>query len=137
MASSCPFCAGGANGETLFEDDTWALQGFGDVPGWAILWLRRHAEGIEELTPAELGSLGPTVERVSAAIRRATGAERVYLQVYGEAAPHFHVVLLARGSGVTAAHRGPALLANAVAYADADAARSANESVRATLAPPA
>jgi diadenosine tetraphosphate (Ap4A) HIT family hydrolase len=117
----------------LFEDAHWLLEQLGDVPGWAVLWLKRHADGIGDLTAEELALVGPTLARVSSALREATGGEKVYLQVYGEAAPHFHVAMLTRGTGVHASHRGPALLANASAYADPDATRTAAEAVRACL----
>lgn len=119
----------------IFEDDVWLLQPLGDVPGWAVLWLKRHANGIAELTDPELALLGPTLARVSSALQNATGAEKVYLQVYGEAASHFHVVFLARGAEVEPSHRGPALLANGPAYADPAAARTAHDTVRARLGP--
>lgn len=106
----CSYCDGRLEGDALYEDGLWSLRPLGAQPGRAVLWARRHAEAIERLTDDELRSLGPLLARCSQALRAAADAEKVYLTVFGEAEPHFHVVLAARGADVPPQRRGAALL---------------------------
>ena len=83
-----------------------------EVPGWLFLQLRRHGEGAWSMDAAEAAEFGVLVAQLSAAIRVATGAERVYLAAYGELFPHFHVLLHPRLPGAPEAERGPSLFAH-------------------------
>jgi diadenosine tetraphosphate (Ap4A) HIT family hydrolase len=82
----------------VFADDRWAAEVFAgyEVPGWLVLRLRRHAVGIESLTPRELAEFGPRVRDTCAAVRRVTESVRTYLMAFGEAHPHFHVLVVPR-----------------------------------------
>jgi len=87
---------------TVFSDDRWAagvIPGY-DVPGWVILRLRRHAEGIGGLGPDELTSFGRRIRDLVGAVREATGAVATYLLSFGEANPHFHVLVAPRTADV-------------------------------------
>ena len=109
----------------MYEDEHWSLRSLdGGAAGWLVLWLRRHAPDITQLTAAEQASLGPTLARVCAAVRTATASERVHLQVVGERVEHFHVMVLARTAAVADEHRGPGLLLRAAELRADDAERS-------------
>lgn len=55
-----------------------------------------------DLTPAETAALGPFLQRISAAIATALGAERVYLGLWVDQPPyHVHFVLQPRYPGKT------------------------------------
>jgi diadenosine tetraphosphate (Ap4A) HIT family hydrolase len=132
---ACVFCDGAwPHRNPLYEDEHWSLRGLDGPPGWAVLWLRRHAEAITELTEDEQASLGPVVARISEAITEAAGAERVYVNVWGEENRHFHVVLLARGREIPPELRGPAMMAQAAQLPrDDDHARAVRERIRTRL----
>ena len=81
-----------------------------EVPGWLFLELRRHAEGPMGMDPAEAGEVGHHLVELSAAIRAATGAEKVYVVAFGEVYAHFHLLLLPRMPFAPPEETGPALL---------------------------
>ena len=95
--------------------------------------IRRHAIGSAALNDAEQGSLGPLLARLTAAITLATGAEKVYVVAFGEAFPHWHFLLMARGKDVEVAHRGAALMLHREQYIDRAAALAAADNVRGAL----
>jgi hypothetical protein len=53
----------------------------------------RHTEGLSQLNSAEAAELGPLLSRLSAAVTRVTGSERVYTYSQGEGCPHTHILL--------------------------------------------
>ena len=119
----------------VFRNDAWSCEvadGY-DVPGWFILRLRRHAEGWAEPTTAELTDFGPLSQRMTAAIREATGAPTVYFMSFGENYPHFHFLLIARDAEVAPEHRGAAVLARRAEDRDRDASLTVASQVRAAL----
>ncbi|HEV7976872.1 hypothetical protein [Amycolatopsis sp.] len=63
------------------------------VPGWVAVQTIRHTEGLADLNDAEAAELGPLLSRVSAAVTRVTGSERVYTYSLGEGCPHTHVLV--------------------------------------------
>ncbi|MER5787129.1 hypothetical protein [Streptomyces sp. NPDC001980] len=63
------------------------------APGWVAVQTLRHTEGLAGLNDAEAGELGPLLARLSAAVTRVTGSERVYTYSLGEGSPHTHVLL--------------------------------------------
>jgi diadenosine tetraphosphate (Ap4A) HIT family hydrolase len=86
----------------VFRDDLWACEivdGF-EVPGWFFLRARRHALGWPELSADELESFGTRTRDIIGAIGGVTGARATYLMNFGEAYPHFHCVITARGDDV-------------------------------------
>jgi len=63
------------------------------APGWVAVQTLRHTEGLAGLDGAEAAELGPLLCRLSAAVTRVTGSERVYTYSLGEGSPHTHVLL--------------------------------------------
>lgn len=63
------------------------------APGWVAVQTLRHTEGLAGLDDAEAAELGPLLSRLSAAVTRVTGSERVYTYSLGEGSPHTHVLL--------------------------------------------
>jgi diadenosine tetraphosphate (Ap4A) HIT family hydrolase len=116
----------------VFQDDTWSCavaDGY-DVPGWFVLRLRRHAEGWAEPTAAELAGFGPLSQRVTAAIREATGAPTVYFLSFGENYPHFHFLLIARDADLAPERRGAGILSLRAEHRDLDASLAIAARVR-------
>jgi diadenosine tetraphosphate (Ap4A) HIT family hydrolase len=62
------------------------------VPGWVAVQTSRHTEGLGDLNRSEAAELGPLLSRVSAAVTRVTGSERVYTYSLGEGCPHTHIL---------------------------------------------
>lgn len=82
-----------------WEDDLWILRHHmlpAPLAGWCMLVSRRHLGGPADLSDAEAASFGPTLRRVSRAIKAVTGAPKVYAIAFGEGAPHLHVHLIPR-----------------------------------------
>jgi diadenosine tetraphosphate (Ap4A) HIT family hydrolase len=108
----------------VFRDDLWAceiLPGY-DVPGWLVLRVRRHALRISSLTAEELATYGRRAREVIGAVGEVTGAPATYLLTFGEANPHFHSLIAARGAEVPPEHRLGGLLAQRTAMIDRPAA---------------
>jgi diadenosine tetraphosphate (Ap4A) HIT family hydrolase len=86
-------------GGVILEDDHWILE-HSLAPvllrGWLILKPRRHVEHIADLTLGERSGLGPLIADASAALKRALGAERVYVCSLGESVNHVHFYLIPR-----------------------------------------
>ncbi len=86
----------------VFRDDLWACEvipGF-DVPGWYVLRVRRHALRLGGLSEEELATYGRRARDVVGAVGEVTGAPATYLLTFGEANPHFHTLIAARGDDV-------------------------------------
>lgn len=86
-------------GGYIYEDAHWRVchaRPERAVPGHLHVVSRRHFLDFGEMTPEEAGSLGPLLTRLFAALRRATGAERIYFFVMLEHVPHFHAHLVPR-----------------------------------------
>lgn len=119
----------------VFRDETWSCDvadGY-DVPGWFVLRLRRHAEGWSGATAAELVDFGPVSQRLTAAIREATGAPTVYFMSFGENYPYFHFLLAARDTGLALEHRGAGILTLLAEHRDPDASLTVAARVRDAL----
>jgi len=130
--------AGGPESGWVYQDENWSVgiaKGI-DVPGWLTGQIRRHAVGTEALNLAEQNSLGPLLSKLTAAIKKVTGAEKVYLVAFGEAFPHWHFLLMARGAEVDSAHRGAALMLHRDEYIDREGAIAAAAKVREALSSP-
>ncbi len=99
-ADDCALCAGTAMDDALmrtevWSDDLWRLTSSkaSEVAGFSYLEPRRHIPDITELGGDEAASFGPTIAAASKAIKDATGAELVYVYVFGDGVPHLHVHL--------------------------------------------
>src|SRR3954463_6871139 len=101
---ACPMCeiaagSGGDDPTIVYQDEHWVARSISSTPavaGWLLLQSRRHIADVTELNAAEAASFGSVMQRVSAAVRKATGAERVYIASLNEGNPHFHSHVLPR-----------------------------------------
>ena len=99
-ADDCALCAGSSMDHALMRtevwaDDLWRLTSSeaSEVAGFSYLEPRRHVADITELDGDEASTLGPTIAKTSRAIKEATGAELVYVYVFGDGVPHLHIHL--------------------------------------------
>jgi diadenosine tetraphosphate (Ap4A) HIT family hydrolase len=79
-----------APGGTIYEDDNWlADHGVSRLDrGYVVLKPKRHVHELADLLPAEAATLGPTVQRLLAAMREALRPERIYVCSFAETVPH-------------------------------------------------
>ena len=94
-------------GGPIYEDDLVFAQHahFDDGPnylGSLVIETRRHTPDFADLTPTEAQATGLLIARLSHALKVCTGAEKVYVEFYGEVTPHLHVFLTARYPGTPA-----------------------------------
>ncbi len=118
--------------QRIFADEDWSagiLPGF-EVPGWYVLCLRRHGEGITALNEREAATFGPRLRDLSAAVGSATGAPTVYAVSFGESFPHYHVLVMARTDDVPADRRSGEILKLRAERRDPEAARALLLAVR-------
>lgn len=92
------------------------------VPGWLVVAPRRHVEQWDALDARELAELGPLVSRVAAALRACTPTAKVYVSVFAEVLPHFHVHVVARPPELADDERGARLFLSEVRVSDAEGA---------------
>lgn len=85
----------------VWQDDLWRLTVSLDseVPGFAYLEPKRHVPYITDLKEAEAASFGPVLARCTQSQREATGAEVVYIYIFGDGIPHLHVHLAPHRKG--------------------------------------
>jgi diadenosine tetraphosphate (Ap4A) HIT family hydrolase len=117
----------------LYVDDLWNARAVAQVPGWVMLATRRHGDWTWELSDAEAETLGPTLRRLSDAVRAVCGAERVYVIALGENTLHFHLVLLPRSADTPSDLRGTALLDGVAKLADPVEAQKAATALKKAL----
>ena len=111
-SESCSVCAEVAGritapGGVVYRNEWWEVAhhtGLQTDPGELIVKLRRHAESLAELTPAEAAALGPVLRSAVAAVERVVRPERVYVASYGERVRHLHFFLLPRTTSLPAGH---------------------------------
>ena len=79
----------------VWEDGLWRLSTLthGQVPGFSFLEPKRHVRYVEELDGDEAATFGAALARVSAALKEAAGAERVFVYLFGGGIPHLHLHL--------------------------------------------
>ncbi len=104
--TGCILCRGAVADADLmrtqvWEDDLWRLTVSlaAEVPGFAYLEPKRHIAFVTDLDGEEAESFGPTLARVSSALKEATGAALIYLYVFGGGVPHMHVHLAPHRDG--------------------------------------
>jgi len=120
----------------VYRDEQWSVEvvpGY-EVEGWFILRTRRHALRIVSLDDSELSSFGWRARDLAAAVTDVTGAPAVYLMVFGESYPHFHVLVAARGADVPHDRRTGEILKLRLERADIAASLKLVPLVRAALA---
>src|SRR3954462_9561362 len=100
---ACPMCEIAANTAddpmVVYQDEHWVARSISGTPavaGWLLLQSRRHIPDVTELNADEAATFGSVIQPVSAAVREATGALRVYIASLNEGNPHFHSHVLPR-----------------------------------------
>lgn len=132
-AGVCMACAanGGelsAPGGVILDDGLWRVEHQlmpAQMAGWLIVKPLRHVESLAALTGPEAAALGPLLQRVTWALERAMGPERVYAILLAEAVRHVHFHLVPRGSGIATNLRGPAIFECTEWPSEAECARIA------------
>ena len=83
------------------EDALWRLTVSlsAEVPGFAYLEPKRHVPHVTDLDGDEAASFGPILARCTRTLRAATGAEVVYVYIFGDGIPHLHVHLAPHRQG--------------------------------------
>jgi diadenosine tetraphosphate (Ap4A) HIT family hydrolase len=106
--SECALCRGPASDAELnrvevWSDELWRLStsvGPRDPTlGFSYLEPKRHVPHIEDLDGAEAATFGVVIARCCRALKDATGAELVYVYVFGGGIPHLHVHLAPHTEG--------------------------------------
>jgi diadenosine tetraphosphate (Ap4A) HIT family hydrolase len=96
----------------VWEDPHWRLaviEAGSPIAGFAHLETRRHIPDITHLDGEEAATLGSVLARVTAKLKAVTGADLVYVYVFGERVPHLHFNLAPHNQG-DALVGGPGLL---------------------------
>lgn len=70
-----------------------------EVPGFAYLEPKRHITHIHALDGAEAVTFGPALAKCTAALKSATGADVVYVYIFGDGVPHLHLHLAPHRDG--------------------------------------
>ena len=121
----------------VWQDNLWRLSCVtrGPIPGFAHLEPRRHIPFITELDGPEAATLGDVLARLTRVLRGATGADKVYVYIFGDHTPHLHFNLAPHHPG-DGLRGGPGLLDPAAPPADPAAHQAALTAVRETLTAP-
>jgi len=122
-------------GGYLWEDKTWLVcHAPAEIAGAGTLILesRQHFLDLEDMPADDRVSFGPVLGRLYPAIRRGTGAERVYLLSTMGGVAHFHAWLVPWWAD--SALRGPEYLAAERSCSVAEAI-AASQRIHAALAP--
>ena len=100
LKSACVLCRGVAGDTELqriqvWEDALWrlTLSLEAEVLGFAYLEPKRHIPHITDLDGEEARTFGTVLARVTHVLRDETGAELVYVYIFGGGVPHLHVHL--------------------------------------------
>lgn len=100
IQSNCIICRGAAGDAELhriqvWEDALWrlTLSLDAEVLGFGYLEPKRHIPHITDLDGEEARTFGTALARAAKALEEETGAELVYVYVFGGGIPHLHVHL--------------------------------------------
>ncbi len=63
---------------------------YSEIPGFSYLEPKKHVPHVTDLDGEEARTLGIVLARSTRAIQRATGAELVFIYVFGARIPHVH-----------------------------------------------
>jgi histidine triad (HIT) family protein len=136
----CVFCdivRGAAPAHVVFEDESSLA--FLDMrplfPGHTLLVPRAHIETFQNLPEPLTGSLFRTVQRLSAAVEAACGAEGTFVALnnkVSQSVPHLHIHVVPRrnGDGLKG------FFWPRSKYASEEEARATAEAIRAAVLPP-
>jgi diadenosine tetraphosphate (Ap4A) HIT family hydrolase len=102
----CVICAGPARDAEwdrvqVWDDAQWRLTMSlsAEIAGFAYLEPKRHVPHITDLDGAEAASFGPVLARATRILKEVTGAEVVYVYIFGDGVPHLHVHLAPHRKG--------------------------------------
>ena len=102
----CILCRGAAADEELnrlqvWENELWRLTTslYAETHGFSYLEPKRHISYVTDLDGPEAATFGPTLARVTSALKEATGSELVYVYVFGGSVPHLHLHLAPHSQG--------------------------------------
>jgi diadenosine tetraphosphate (Ap4A) HIT family hydrolase len=104
--STCPMCRGAAADDELervqvWEDAHWRLTVSlaSEVAGFAYLEPKRHIAFITELDGPEAETFGPALAISTRVLKDVTGADIVYVYIFGDSVPHLHLHLAPHRAG--------------------------------------
>lgn len=99
-AEDCALCAGPDLDDALMRTEVWSdnlwrltTARVTEVAGFSYLEPKRHITDITQLDGPEAASFGTTIAKASAAIKASSGADLVYVYVFGDNVDHLHVHL--------------------------------------------
>lgn len=105
-ADDCVLCRGVDGDRELdrvevWRDELWrlAVSLGSEVPGFGYLEPLRHIPHVTDLDGPEAATFGVVLARTTSALKEATGAELVYIYVFGGGVPHLHVHLAPHRAG--------------------------------------
>lgn len=104
--AGCAICLGPLGDQELdrvhvWEDTLWrlSLSVSTYTPGFAYLEPKRHIPHITDLDGEEALTFGPVMAQVTSALKQATGAQLVWVYIFGGGIPHLHVHLAPHSEG--------------------------------------
>ena len=104
--TDCIMCRGAeADGELdrveVWQDAHWRLTFSlsSEVLGFSYLEPKCHISHIHTLDGEEAKTFGPALARCTAALKEATGADVVYVYIFGDGVPHLHLHLAPHRAG--------------------------------------
>src|SRR5207248_1567334 len=104
--ANCILCRGVEADEELgrvqvWEDSYWrmTISLDAEVLGFSYLEPKRHIPYVTDLAGEEARTLGEVLAHVTSALREETGAELVYVYVFGGGVPHLHFHLAPHHAG--------------------------------------
>jgi diadenosine tetraphosphate (Ap4A) HIT family hydrolase len=79
----------------VWQNPLWRLTVslFAEVPGFSYLEPKRHIPHITDLDGEEARTFGSVMANITTALRDVTGADVVYVYIFGEGIPHLHAHL--------------------------------------------
>lgn len=131
--NDCVLCAHASSAPVeVYRDQWWAATVFPAlaVPGWYVLRLLRHAEGLAAMTRAEAEALGVALRRLSSAVTITCETDVVYATCFGEDNRHLHWLVMARADDVPDEQRRGRLAEQAARLVDPTRAHAAAARVR-------
>jgi diadenosine tetraphosphate (Ap4A) HIT family hydrolase len=106
LAEDCVICRGRDGDRELgrvqaWEDGLWRVTVSLNAPvvGFSYLEPKRHIPHITDIDGVEATTLGPVLAWVTRSLAEETGAELVYVNVFGERVPHLHFNLAPHRTG--------------------------------------
>lgn len=87
--------------ELVWEDELWRLTTsyYSEIDGFSYLEPKRVVGDVTALDGAEAASFGPVLARCCSVLKAVTGAELVYVYIFGGTVPHLHVHLAPHRAG--------------------------------------